>query len=337
MKLLTINSVIPLSDKVRRAVFEAFGGICFYSGTKLTREEAHVDHHVSKAKGGRDVASNYVLCRSDLNIRKHAAELPNLATTQAYLSGITGPKVIRLLNREIFRELRRSTTPSTKVDFGSNLEVQVTKRHGRMTSEQHLELQKVFAEEEDLLTMKALAILVGLPNGHSCRYELRSEHLEGELIIEEFDRPLILGMLYHLSHCNGARPEWFSCVCEEAKFPNVAILLSWTDGRVMAGVNSSMLHEMMATKTKAYFRLSAGALVRCLVKNSSQIREEWGTKLDEHSDEVRPVTGDVTFTDAPKHQKRFGLIERIWMPGRRSRHKSSAALRTDAMAATEKQ
>lgn len=62
------NTPIPITDGLlRKSIYEAFDGRCFYTGRYLEFEEMHIDHIVPKSKGGKDCISNYVLCCSYIN------------------------------------------------------------------------------------------------------------------------------------------------------------------------------------------------------------------------------------------------------------------------------
>ena len=64
---------IPISNKIlRKAIYEAFKGECFYSGRPLTMENMVIDHVFPVSKGGPDNIYNYVLCDSRLNQGKKA-------------------------------------------------------------------------------------------------------------------------------------------------------------------------------------------------------------------------------------------------------------------------
>lgn len=64
---------LPTSDKkLRKAIYEAFKGKCFYSQRELTLENMHIDHVIPQSKGGPDNVYNYVLCEKEINLGKRA-------------------------------------------------------------------------------------------------------------------------------------------------------------------------------------------------------------------------------------------------------------------------
>ena len=70
--MISIFEPIPITDRLlRRAVFVAFGGKCFYSGRDVSFDEMHIDHIRPKSKGGQDCISNYALCCQEINFRKN--------------------------------------------------------------------------------------------------------------------------------------------------------------------------------------------------------------------------------------------------------------------------
>ena len=63
--------IISISDKnVRKAVYRAYKGQCFYTGRPVQEEEMVIDHLIPVSKGGRDSFDNYVLTFGDLNSGK---------------------------------------------------------------------------------------------------------------------------------------------------------------------------------------------------------------------------------------------------------------------------
>lgn len=52
------------------AIFNRDNGICQYTGQKIERNYATVDHIVPRSKGGGDTWTNLVLCHRDINSKK---------------------------------------------------------------------------------------------------------------------------------------------------------------------------------------------------------------------------------------------------------------------------
>jgi hypothetical protein len=52
------------------AIWERDGGLCQYSGKKLTKRQGNLDHVVPKSRGGKDSWENMVLCDKTINSGK---------------------------------------------------------------------------------------------------------------------------------------------------------------------------------------------------------------------------------------------------------------------------
>lgn len=52
------------------AIFNRDNGICQYTGEKIDRHQATVDHVIPRSKGGEDSWTNLVLCSKDINSKK---------------------------------------------------------------------------------------------------------------------------------------------------------------------------------------------------------------------------------------------------------------------------
>jgi len=59
-----------LARPSKTAIYNRDAGICQYSGKKIARKEASVDHIVPKSKGGEDSWTNLVLCSKEINLKK---------------------------------------------------------------------------------------------------------------------------------------------------------------------------------------------------------------------------------------------------------------------------
>jgi hypothetical protein len=60
---------------VRKAVYAAFGGKCFYTGQPLPQDGFQIDHVIPQMKGGADSFDNYVLSTPRINMRKGATPI----------------------------------------------------------------------------------------------------------------------------------------------------------------------------------------------------------------------------------------------------------------------
>lgn len=58
------------SKPSKEAIYHRDNGTCQYSGKKINKDHATVDHIIPKSKGGADTWSNLVLCRRDINSKK---------------------------------------------------------------------------------------------------------------------------------------------------------------------------------------------------------------------------------------------------------------------------
>ena len=57
-------------ERLRKAFYKAFGGKCYYTKKKLSKDNFHIDHIMPRSLGGRDTLSNLVLCDPSENSRK---------------------------------------------------------------------------------------------------------------------------------------------------------------------------------------------------------------------------------------------------------------------------
>ena len=92
------------NPNIRQAIYEAFGGKCFYSGRPLDFNEFHIDHVVPRAKGGKDEIENYVLCSPDVNTKKSSKNLAHPEVTLDLISQIYAPKVKRKLHHIVVQK-----------------------------------------------------------------------------------------------------------------------------------------------------------------------------------------------------------------------------------------
>jgi len=96
---ISADTEIPTSDaKLRKAIYEAHGGKCFYTGQSVSFEKMHIDHIVPRSIGGLNCISNYVLTSEELNIAKKDHIDYSLSDRMHYINSILFvPKVIKLI------------------------------------------------------------------------------------------------------------------------------------------------------------------------------------------------------------------------------------------------
>jgi hypothetical protein len=95
------NTIIPLSDKIlRKAIYEAFDGKCFYTGRQVSFEEMHIDHINPRANGGTDCISNYVLSCNYINLKKNGYVFNDLIEiSSCVIKNMFSPLVVELYNQ----------------------------------------------------------------------------------------------------------------------------------------------------------------------------------------------------------------------------------------------
>lgn len=92
---------ISISNKyLRLAVHEAFGGRCFYTGRDVLFADMHIDHVRPKARGGKDVVTNYALTCREMNYKKRAKQDEEfIAVTTNFIRLVYARKVLAILNK----------------------------------------------------------------------------------------------------------------------------------------------------------------------------------------------------------------------------------------------
>lgn len=115
-RLVSKDSYIKTSNlKLRKAMFQAFNGKCFYSGAEL--DDFEIDHIVPKSKGGLDCISNYLICRKDLNRSKYNNFDENI--TNIILNAVNliySDKVVKILNSKIKKESKHKISLQDKIN-----------------------------------------------------------------------------------------------------------------------------------------------------------------------------------------------------------------------------
>jgi DNA-binding XRE family transcriptional regulator len=90
---------IPISKKVRWAIFQAHKGVCYYCGSE---DATHVDHIVPRIHGGTDRVSNLVAACLPCNLKKSRHRLPPKAEEEALrVAEDLQEKIVELLDRHI--------------------------------------------------------------------------------------------------------------------------------------------------------------------------------------------------------------------------------------------
>jgi DNA-binding XRE family transcriptional regulator len=85
---------MPISQKRRRAIIAAHGGVCHYCGNA---DAAHVDHIVPRICGGSDLLTNLIAACLPCNLRKHRHRLPAEAESLALVAAAAAfPRVLEI-------------------------------------------------------------------------------------------------------------------------------------------------------------------------------------------------------------------------------------------------
>ena len=92
---------ISISDlKLRKAIYEAFEGRCFYTGQPVSFEKMCIDHVVPKSKGGENDIYNYVLTSQRLNAQKSAKLYRQHVEPVLYIiKAVYAPKVMKIYHK----------------------------------------------------------------------------------------------------------------------------------------------------------------------------------------------------------------------------------------------
>ena len=87
------------NPKVRDAIYETFGGCCFYTGRHIAREEMVIDHLIPLAEQGPDCIENYVLTFADLNSGKGSKVNDKILQMTCIVETVYAPRVQKILAR----------------------------------------------------------------------------------------------------------------------------------------------------------------------------------------------------------------------------------------------
>jgi hypothetical protein len=98
---LKLEMKISISDlKLRKAIYEAFEGRCFYTGQPVPFEKMCIDHVVPKSKGGENNIYNYVLTSQRLNAQKSAKLYRRHVEPVLYIiKTVYAPKVMKIYHK----------------------------------------------------------------------------------------------------------------------------------------------------------------------------------------------------------------------------------------------
>lgn len=106
----TINN-----PNVRKAVYKAFKGQCFFTGRPVSEEDMVIDHLIPKSKGGPDSFENYVLTFKDLNLGKSNKHDDKLKRMRWIVQKVYAPRA-----RQLYAELSSSAEITVENDYNEN-------------------------------------------------------------------------------------------------------------------------------------------------------------------------------------------------------------------------
>ena len=92
-----MNTKISISNpKLRKAIYEVFEGMCFFTGQQVALEDMTIDHIVPRSKGGADDVYNYVLTSRHLNAKKKAKlDIKGVEPSLYIIKLVYAPKVLK--------------------------------------------------------------------------------------------------------------------------------------------------------------------------------------------------------------------------------------------------
>ena len=102
---------MPIDAITRDAVFEAYGGRCFYSGRQLDRDSFAVDHVIPRAKGGDDCIENYVLCDPLINIHKSDTLIENPSIVLSLVKSVYAPRIRASIESMTYGRQKKNPRP----------------------------------------------------------------------------------------------------------------------------------------------------------------------------------------------------------------------------------
>lgn len=123
--------VNPADLLTRRAIYDAYGGIDFWTRAPLTLREMHLDHVLPRTLGGPDSVFNLVPTRGCLNTDKSdtfdpVAFVPVLAIIRA----VYAPRImLALLRPKVLRTGRGRASPSSGETTGNMVQKAISLPH----------------------------------------------------------------------------------------------------------------------------------------------------------------------------------------------------------------
>ncbi len=102
IKSIDYNNISTGDPILRKAMYKAFYGKCFYTGQKIKFEDMHIDHVHPKSKGGKNSIYNYVMSSRRINLAKNANYNGKTINNILYLIQCTyAPKVKHYIRKEL--------------------------------------------------------------------------------------------------------------------------------------------------------------------------------------------------------------------------------------------
>ncbi len=183
---------IKISDPLlRKAVYEAFGGKCFYSNRKLSEDNFAVDHFIPSAKGGKDSTDNYVLCCPKLNGKKSDklnADSQHFAPTLYLLETIFASQI-----DDIYQKLVKAKEPRKVKSREERSEAKAKKTNA--------DFKRSFLSFYSTLRMIKFIKAVSVPSDNLSAYAKREEWHTDETYQDLMERVVVL----NLGHFRGER------------------------------------------------------------------------------------------------------------------------------------
>jgi len=97
------NTEIDKKDSLlRKAIYYAFDGKCFYTGRDISFDDMHIDHIVPQSKGGGNTISNYVLSCGYINLKKFNKVNPKLIEISKEVVNLCFTEKVILKYNELF-------------------------------------------------------------------------------------------------------------------------------------------------------------------------------------------------------------------------------------------